>query len=175
MVQRSQAGRERSDADRRHRRDITEAEQRAQRRAAAGGDPEAASDAGTYVNEEPDDLTDEGYESLEADAGDADVIRAEAEEYAVVSANEPLDEDVEDASPTELLIPTASGDTLEETIAIPPENEREPASNADQPLAHATEEQQPETAGHDTGDEDIEGNFPEEGYYDQDDTPIREG
>ncbi|HEY7801830.1 MAG TPA: hypothetical protein VIE40_04085 [Dehalococcoidia bacterium] len=174
MVQRRQADREKTDSARRHRRG-DDAEQRAERRAAAGGDPEAASDRGTYVNTEPEDLDDKGYEALEADAGDDVDIRAEADEYTIVNANEPLDEDVEDASPTELLIPTASGDTLEETIAIPPDDEREPPSNADQPLAHATDEQQPETAGHSTGDEDIEGNFPEEGYYDQDDTPRREG
>ncbi|MBF6600772.1 MAG: hypothetical protein IVW36_09710 [Dehalococcoidia bacterium] len=173
MLQRRQVGKN-ARAGRRHRQE-QEAEARAQRRAAAGGAPEAASDAGTYVNEEPAGVADKGYEPLEADAGDADVIRAEADEYAMVNADEPLDEDVEDAFPTQILVPTATGDVIEEEIAIAPENERAPASNEDQPLARAPDELQPETAGHDVGDEDIEGNWPDEGYYDQDDTPRREG
>lgn len=173
MVQRRRVERNARDS-RRHRQE-QDAEAHARRRAADGGDPEAASDAGAYVNEEPADLADKGYAPLEADAGDADVIRAEADEYAMVNADEPLDEDVEDAFPTEILVPTATGDVVEEEIAIPPEDERAPASNEDQPLARAPDELQPETAGHNVGDEDIEGNWPEEGYYDQDDTPRREG
>ena len=139
-----------------------------------GPDPERASDEGTYVNVEPEDLEDKGYESLEADAGDDEDIRAEADEFATVNANEPLDEDVEDAIPTEILIPTGTGDTIEEEIEIPPENERQPPSNADQPLQRAPDELQPETAGHALSDIDVEGDWPDEGYYDQDDTPERE-
>ena len=136
--------------------------------------PERASDEGTYVNVEPEDLEDEGYEALEADAGEDADIRAEADEFATVSADEPLDEDVEAAAPTHLIIPTGTGDTIEEEIEIPPENERQPPSNADQPLQRAPEELQPDTDGHPLGDLDIENNWPEEGYYDPDDTPGRE-
>jgi len=136
---------------------------------------ERASDRGTYVNMEPEDLLDAGYESLEADAGDDEEIRAEAEEFADVSADEPLDEDVELAAPAELMVTLPSGDLLEEEVATPPEGERERASNADEPLARAPDELQPETQGRSPGDEDIESNWPDEGYYDQDDTPEREG
>lgn len=159
--------------EQRSRRPVTEYNRHGHR-VEPGPDPERANDEGTYVNTEPEDLEDKGYESLEADAGDDDEIRAEADEFATVSANEPLDEDVEDAIPTEILIPTGTGDTIEEEIEIPPENELQPPSNADQPLQRAPDERQPETAGHALGDIDIEGDWPEEGYYDQDETPQRE-
>jgi hypothetical protein len=93
--------------EQRSRRPVTEYNRHGHR-VEPGPDPERANDEGTYVNTEPEDLEDKGYESLEADAGDDDEIRAEADEFATVSANEPLDEDVEDAIPTEILIPTGT-------------------------------------------------------------------
>jgi hypothetical protein len=136
---------------------------------------ERASDAGTYVNMEPADLRDRGYEALEADAGEDADIRGEAEEFSGVNANEPLDEDVELAAPAEMMIELPSGDLLEVEIATAPESEREPPSNIDEPIVRAPDSAQPETQGRAPGDEDIEANWPDEGYYDQDDTPEREG
>ena len=136
---------------------------------------ERASDEGTYVNMEPEDLEDRGYQSLEADAGDEDEIRDEADQFSVVNANEPLTEDVELAAPAEMMVEMPSGDLLEEEVAFPPESDRTRPSNADDPLIRAPDEVQPETQGRAPGDTDIESNWPDEGYYEPDDTPEREG
>jgi len=103
------------------------------------------------------------YESLEAEAvADEAEARHEADELDDITANFPLDEDVESASPDEVEVPTLSGDDLEEIVRERPADERVPPENYDQPIIRAPDAEQPTTQDHVPGDIDSQGDWPDE-------------
>jgi hypothetical protein len=110
-----------------------------------------------------EDEDDDAYEPLEAEAVDSvEEASEEADELDDVTADLPLDERVESASPDEVEIVALSGEDLEEPVAITPETELEPPENADSPIVRAPDEWQPETQDHVPGDLDSEGDWPDE-------------
>ncbi len=84
-------------------------------------------------------------------------MREQAEELADVTAEEGTDERVEWASPTRIEIPTRGGDVP--AIVHGASRAQEPPVDRDARRVRASDEQEPETAGHSPSDLDIEGNW----------------
>lgn len=110
-----------------------------------------------------DESEDDEYEALEAEAVDSvEEASEEADELDDVTADFPLNERVESASPDEIAIRALSGEDIDELIATTPETEQEPPENAGSPIVRAPDEWQPETQEHVPGDLDSEGDWPDE-------------
>src|SRR5213594_2294 len=100
-----------------------------------------------------DEGEDDEYEPLEAEAVDGiDEAADAADELNDVTADLPMDERVESASPDELEIRTDTGGEIHATVREMPETEEELPENADEPIVRAPDEWQPETQQHLPGD-----------------------